>query len=172
MEANGIQLPSSGGSYTLFLRLSQSRCLGIGRLGDFTLPPGMYVYLGSAHGPGGLQARISRHLRGDGTPHWHVDTLRNAATVKGYAYLLNRQVGLLPKRVIPLECLWSQALDDLPGAVIPVPGFGASDCGAGCPAHLIAFPKAESWPNQKKRIINRLAEVLGIPPDQVEAKEV
>ena len=40
---------------------------------------------------------------------------------------------------IPLECVWSQALLELPGASAPVRGFGASDCHSGCEAHLVFF---------------------------------
>jgi hypothetical protein len=35
------------------------------------------------------------------------------------------------------ECAWAEGLAGLPGAAIPVPRFGASDCH--CPAHLIHF---------------------------------
>jgi len=35
------------------------------------------------------------------------------------------------------ECAWAGALARLPGADLPAPGFGASDCR--CPAHLIHF---------------------------------
>ena len=37
------------------------------------LAPGCYVYAGSARGPGGIRARVRRHLRPDKTPHWHID---------------------------------------------------------------------------------------------------
>jgi hypothetical protein len=40
---------------------------------------------------------------------------------------------------IRLECLWSQALATQSGAFLPASGFGASDCRAGCAAHLVGF---------------------------------
>ncbi|HZD57644.1 MAG TPA: GIY-YIG nuclease family protein [Anaerolineales bacterium] len=138
-------LPRVPGSYALFLNLPGACHFRVGRSGEFFFPSGDYVYLGSAFGPGGLGARLGRHLRGDGTPRWHIDYLRKIAQVCGYAYLeANQDVDDVPNRgtmhgPAKLECRWSQALAALPGASIPAPGFGASDCEAGCPAHLVAF---------------------------------
>ena len=123
-------LPSAPGTYALALRLATPVEIGIaGR--RVHLPPGLYIYVGSAHGPGGLRARLGRHLRGDGRPRWHIDALRSVSEVVGW------HVAVSPLR---LECVWAQALASLPGAAIPVPGFGASDCRAACPAHLVAMP--------------------------------
>jgi Uri superfamily endonuclease len=99
---------------------------------------GDYLYLGSACGPGGLQARLRRHLLGSEKIHWHIDFLRRAAGVRVYWYLPSNVVC---RDKIPLECLWSQALVELKGAWLPAPGFGASDCHAGCRSHLVAIPK-------------------------------
>lgn len=90
---------------------------------------GLYAYVGSAHGPGGLRARVGRHLRRDKPRHWHVDALTALAVVTHVAYVVS------PER---LECAWAQAVSALPGARIPLPGFGSSDCR--CPAHLFALP--------------------------------
>jgi len=131
-------LPRLAGVYALRLRLAGPRKLEVGRLGPACLAGGVYVYLGSANGPGGLQARLGRHLRGDTRrPHWHVDYLRQEAAAIGYCYLVTDPGAARPGA---LECLWSQALLDLPGASAPLPGFGASDCRGGCPAHLVALP--------------------------------
>lgn len=130
-------LPILPGSYLLHLRLEDRLEMAVGRLGLFELPPADYFYLGSACGPGGLRARLGRHLRGPARPgeaprlHWHIDYLRQAATVLGAAYRCG-----LPA----VECAWSQAIAALPGAILPAPGFGSSDCHSGCPAHLVAFP--------------------------------
>jgi len=125
-------LPVSPGTYALHLLVSRARLIGIGRLGQYRVPIGDYFYLGSARGAGGLRARVGRHLRGDGALHWHIDTLRAAAEVREVFYTVTD---------IPLECLWSQTLAQLPEAFIPVPHFGASDCRSGCGAHLVAFPR-------------------------------
>ena len=42
----------------------------------WNLEPGLYAYVGSAWGPGGLVARVGRHMRGRfKKPKWHVDWL-------------------------------------------------------------------------------------------------
>jgi Uri superfamily endonuclease len=131
-------IPRALGSYALHLRLTRSRLLTIGKLGTFDFPAGDYVYLGSAHGPGGLRARLGRHLRGEGALRWHVDYLRRVAEVIGYGYAAEpRRDSRFP---MPLECVWSQELAALSDAQIPIPGFGASDCRSGCAAHLVWFP--------------------------------
>lgn len=124
-------LPSAPGTYALALSLAAPADLTIARR-RVHLPPGLYVYVGSAHGPGGLRARLGRHRRGDGQPRWHIDALRAVAEVVGW------HVAVSPLR---LECAWAQALASLPGAAIPVPGFGASDCRDGCKAHLVLLPE-------------------------------
>lgn len=135
-------LPVTPGTYALHLHLSQSTLLCVGRLGEFTFPVGEYVYLGSAFGSGGLRARLGRHLRGDGNPHWHIDTLRAKARLRSY-HFVEQAGGESYLGPVPLECLWSQALASANQAHVPVPGFGASDCRAGCPAHLVAFLREE-----------------------------
>lgn len=149
-------LPAAPGSYVLYLRPSQRLELGVGRLGRLSFPAGEYLYLGSAGGPGGLRARLGRHIRGGGKPHWHIDPLRAAADLGGCFYLTTGTSNAHQ----PLECLWSQALAALPGATLPAPGFGAGDCRRGCRAHLVAFPwLGDSLPYENRFILN-LAEVL------------
>ena len=130
------EIPDKQGTYVLHLHLQTPQQLSIGRLGECTFPSGDYLYQGSAFGPGGLRARLGRHLRGGRVPHWHVDFLRAVAGVRGFYYL--PQDG--EERAQSLECVWSQALARLPGALALVPGFGASDCRAGCAAHAILWP--------------------------------
>jgi Uri superfamily endonuclease len=128
-------LPAQPGSYALILELTQPQVLEIGRLGGFGFPAGIYVYLGSARGPGGIRARVGRHLRSGDKLHWHFDYLRQTTEIRGFGYLLETGT--------TMECAWSQKLAASPDARIPVPGFGASDCQAGCPAHLIYFHNLE-----------------------------
>ncbi len=119
-------VPGAPGAYALIMGLTAP--LALVRPRPATLPPGVYVYLGSARGPGGIAARTRRHVRRDKRPRWHVDALTLAAAVVD---------------VIPWpdgdECLWTTAVRDLPGVTIPVPGFGSSDCRQ-CPSHLLALP--------------------------------
>ena len=145
-------LPSSSGTYALILQLTRPAVLQIGRLGETSFPAGNYVYLGSAFGPGGLQARLGRHLRGESRRHWHIDYLRSAAQVAGFCYAITP---------VSQECYWCQALALQPGAWIPARGFGASDCRARhrrCPAHLLAFSRPV--------LATELSKVLALAEDQ------
>jgi Uri superfamily endonuclease len=117
------------GTYALVLSLPYALAdVCIGRLGRFRFPAGWYVYVGSARGPGGLAARLARHLRLDKPLHWHIDYFRAHARPVEIWYASGTQ-----RR----ECAWAQAIAGLSGASIPVPRFGASDCR--CSAHLIHF---------------------------------
>ena len=132
-----LDLPVFPGAYVLELYLPQEASIMIGRLGETRFPAGAMLYLGSARGPGGLKGRLGRHLQPDkaGLLHWHIDYLRGITQVRATAYLVQEE--LSPAEL--LECLWSQALVRLPGSSVPLPGFGASDCRLGCPAHLVVF---------------------------------
>jgi Uri superfamily endonuclease len=133
-------LPALPGVYALFVPLARPTVLQAGHLGLVTLPSGYYVYLGSAHGPGGLRARISRHLRPEKPLHWHIDYLTALAPVLNVWQSVNNAHG---------ECIWTQRLLALPGATCPAPGFGSSDCREGCPSHLVRLPDhydpEEAW---------------------------
>lgn len=127
-------LPGDGGSYILFLEPVRPGWIEVGRLGRYTIPAGLYAYIGSAHGPGGLRARIMRHLGPSPKVHWHVDTLIRSTRVIAAGWAAQ------PER---MECAWVQALLRLPEATAPIRRFGASDCSNGCPAHLLFFGKME-----------------------------
>ena len=122
-------LPAEPGAYLLLIELAAPLALDIPRLGAATLAPGRYAYGGSAYGPGGLKARIGRHLRRDKAQRWHVDRLTAAGRVIGV-------------RAVPdgRECELVRDLLELPRASVPIPGFGSSDCRA-CPAHLVMLPE-------------------------------
>ncbi|MBI3980077.1 MAG: GIY-YIG nuclease family protein [Chloroflexi bacterium] len=115
------------GSYLLLFELGEEATIRVGKLGTFSFPAGWYVYVGSALG--GIEQRVARHLRPSPVRRWHLDYLRAVAPI--------REVRLFPgagRR----ECGLAGAVLALPGAGIPAPRFGASDCR--CPAHLAHFP--------------------------------
>ncbi len=116
--------PDAPGAYALILRLARDTRLDIQTLGRPVLPAGLYLYAGSARGPGGIRARVGRHLRQPKAAVWHVDRLTEAAQVEDVvAYPGGR------------ECTIADfALAH--GARVPVPRFGASDCRT-CEAHLL-----------------------------------
>jgi Uri superfamily endonuclease len=122
-------LPAGNGTYLLILHLEHAARLGIGRLGEFDLAAGCYAYVGSAFGPGGLRGRLKHHLAPVSKPHWHIDYLRRAAPLAEVWFVADEAVR---------EHAWAARLMELPGAAMPVPRFGASDCK--CSAHLAYFP--------------------------------
>ncbi len=117
------------GTYALLLHLDHAVPVQIGQLGEFSFTVGTYVYVGSAHGPGGLRARLSRHLRVEKTLHWHIDYLAAHARITAIWWIASPD---------QLECAWARSLAALPGVSVPVPGFGSSDCL--CLSHLFALP--------------------------------
>ena len=122
------ELEGRRGAYLLVLALDRPLDLAIGGR-PASLAPGFYAYCGSAYGPGGLAARLSRHLRAGKKPHWHIDRLTAAGrVVAAYA-----QPG-------GSECALLAALQAAPETSIPLPGFGSSDCRR-CPAHLVRVPE-------------------------------
>jgi Uri superfamily endonuclease len=131
------ELPSEKGTYILFLQLAESRSIEVGRYGTCIFPAGIYAYAGSAHGNGGIAARIKHHLNLPERPHWHIDYVRPSMHWEGVFYATD-----------PLsnECTWSKRLFNFPGSRVIIPSFGASDCQKGCPAHLFAFLKRDFDP--------------------------
>jgi Uri superfamily endonuclease len=121
-------LPAAPGSYLLWFHLDQPRSLQVGRHGGVVLRAGWYGYVGSAFGPGGLRARVGRHLRGAQRRRWHVDYLRAEVPVERVWFVCGMR----------LEHAWAAALHGHAGASA-VPGFGASDCA--CRSHLYRFAR-------------------------------
>lgn len=121
-------IPAAAGAYVLLIELAVPVTvrLGGGRGGE--LPAGRYLYCGSARGPGGLRARVGRHMRRGKSVRWHVDQLTEAGKVLGAWAIPGGD-----------ECALNARLDRLP---IPLPGFGASDC-VRCVSHLRAWGGAE-----------------------------
>ncbi|MBM3562544.1 MAG: GIY-YIG nuclease family protein [Alphaproteobacteria bacterium] len=140
MIFSDLDAPAAPGAYVLWLRLGAPLTATAGKV-VATLEPGDYLYCGSARGPGGLRARLARHMLKDKRAHWHVDQLTLAGQVLG-AFIV--QGGD--------ECALNAALDALP---IPLPGFGSSDCRR-CAAHLRFWPKGvalpSDWENARKAV--------------------
>lgn len=133
MNPNAWELPegwSRPGAYLLLLLLRQGVVLRVGRLGEFPLPRGYYAYVGSARGPGGVRARVARHLRRDKSLRWHIDYLAQ------YGDILDVWASFGRAR---RECDWAAVLVRSAGARRLVPGFGASDCG--CAGHLLYWQR-------------------------------
>lgn len=104
------------GTYVLVFEIAGTV---INRLGQFR---GRYCYVGSAFGPGGLRARISRHLRENKPTKWHIDTLTCSPGFRAITIFASGE---------GLEC---EIAGEISRSCEGHPGFGASDCG--CPTHL------------------------------------
>ncbi len=127
LVAEDAALPAGPGAYLLILGLSATASLGIPRFAGTGLEPGTYVYAGSARGPGGIRARVGRHLRSEKAVRWHIDHLTTG----------RRSIWA---NVHPDADECSLVARLLAGGAFetPLPGFGSSDCRS-CTAHLLRF---------------------------------
>ena len=115
-------LADSAATYQVWFHLDHEAILRVGALGQCRFPAGWYAYTGSARR--GLRARLRRHS----DPHarkrlrWHADYLLACPQVTVHYLALFEEP----------ECAVNQAR----AGDLPCPGFGASDCRAGCGSHL------------------------------------
>jgi Uri superfamily endonuclease len=137
-------LRASPGTYVLKLSLPKNRCVRIGQLGHYSFQSGTYLYFGSAFGPGGVAARICRHLGASGNQHWHCDYLIAYSQIEAVYF------SYAPTK---LECSWTRAVAQLSYTSTPVPGFGASDCKKHCRAHLVYISDSAGITFQAKILI-------------------
>ncbi|MBM4065776.1 MAG: GIY-YIG nuclease family protein [Planctomycetes bacterium] len=139
-----IGLILNKGIYCLTIKLVKKHTIRVGCLGTFGFPGGFYVYAGSAQN--NLKGRIERHLTKNKKMHWHVDYLLHYGQVSCvHTYAAEKNA----------ECVLSQKIGNIKDAVMPVRGFGSSDCA--CASHLYFFQK-----NPESRI-SRL-KINGISP--------
>ena len=114
------------GTYVLVITLGSDLTTEVGALGTLSFPAGVYLYTGSALG--GLDQRVSRHIRHEKTVKWHLDRLTVAADpVIAYESYPD---------YVP-ECGLASMAGDC-GMVPSVDGFGCSDCS--CRTHLFRVP--------------------------------
>lgn len=140
------RLPGQTGNYVIVAYSTIPFSLKMRKFGLLELPAGYYLYCGSAHGPGGLRSRISRHLAKQTAKFWHFDYLKEYLQPQCVWWQIN---------VANFECETAQFLAALAGANCVVRGFGASDCRRGCSSHLVYFPKKaqmrRAWSALKKQ---------------------
>lgn len=128
------------GTYVLFLVPHASVAMQIGKLGTIRFESPVYAYVGSAFGPGGLNARVGRHLSAGKRQHWHIDYLREFSDIA--------RVWIIEGHG-RLECRIAELLATIRGAAT-VPGFGASDCR--CASHLAGLGRLPSVAHFKRRL--------------------
>ena len=80
------EIPPLPGAYLLLIELTKVTDVQLSNKGSASLVPGRYLYAGSAYGPGGLKARIARHMRPAKVQRWHVDQLTKNNGVRGDGY--------------------------------------------------------------------------------------
>ena len=136
-----MTLPARPGTYALLLVAAERRRLTIGRLGALALRAGVYCYVGSAYGPGGLRARLRHHLGSAQRLHWHIDYLRRAAQPAEVWFSEDPHHG---------EHAWANVVGAMPGASMPLYRFGASDCS--CDTHLFYFAALPDFAEFARRL--------------------
>lgn len=115
---------TDAGSYVLLVHLPRSLAFERPSL-RHQFGAGWYGYAGSARGPGGLRARIARHLRKEKALHWHVDSLTIAAdSILAFAVEGASECALAGSLLRSGFCRPS------------ADGFGSSDCRS-CSTHLL-----------------------------------
>ncbi len=122
------------GAYVLYIDVNLSLTASVGSLRTVSFPCGRYAYVGSASK--GVAGRIARHKRlaeqKTGKLHWHIDYLLiHPNTVWAGEIMLEDGN----------ECAVSKQIAAMKGVTAPVPGFGSTDCRAGCEAHLYRLPE-------------------------------
>jgi len=132
------------GVYTLIISIRKPLRLRVGRLGSLSFPKGLYLYTGSALGPGGLEKRVDRHLRGGEHKFWHIDHLLAS---KGASVGL----AIIAQTSRRMECRINRSLGmfNNPHAR----GFGSSDCIGSCKSHLLK-PKTHSMAALRNNVID------------------
>ena len=134
------------GTYILIVRLGKKREIRVGKLGAFPFRMGYYFYIGSAFGPGGLNARISRHYRQQKKRHWHIDYLTSEDKIIDVWFSDQEKKH---------ECGWANILEGVSELQYPVPGFGATDCS--CLSHLFYSRKKPLFEDYRKLLRSGLA---------------
>ncbi len=109
------ELPRERGSYVLIIKVTEELTVRT-KYGQTKIQKGIYAYVGSAFGPGGLRARISRHWRKEKKLHWHIDWITTSKSCE------HRGAWVFPK-----ERAESELAQILAEQFTSVPGFGASD---------------------------------------------
>lgn len=147
------ELDNRPGTYALILANDSVQVVTVGQLGPLELRPGWYVYVGSARGPGGLAARVGRHMRPEKKRRWHIDYVRPHAELREVWFMHGTE---------NRECQWAVTFAEMSRAELPFPRFGSCDCR--CASHLIWLPRRPSlaafcrllgcadWQVQRRRI--------------------
>jgi len=130
-----LELDGKRVTYVLVLRVSKPVSIRAGGLGERRLSQGLYLYVGSARKA--ARSRLRRHLLRTKPLRWHIDYLTTSETAEPLAVLVWHAEQAH-------ECAVAAVLSNSPEMEVPIPGFGSSDCRAGCPAHLFHLREGEN----------------------------
>ncbi len=142
----GPRIIPGKGTYILTLEVVEPATVRVGANGDRLFVPGIYLYIGSALGPGGLRARLGRHFSREKRCRWHVDYLVTQAVVRGAFY---RNDG------VRRECSWAHWFACHTEQTVS--SFGASDCS--CSSHLFFVGDAKGYTDLATRMEKELEVV-------------
>jgi Uri superfamily endonuclease len=141
------------GTYCLMISLPQKSKIKVGSLGTFEFEAGLYSYVGSALS--GIEARVGRHKSKVKKKRWHIDYLLAKADVMS--------VIAVPSDKKAVECAVAKMLLECEDAIVPLRGFGSSDCS--CRSHLIFFGDSDP-----ERITEEIAMRISMFPDLYQKK--
>ncbi len=115
-----IVVSSVGGVYVFVFRVARDFTTSVGSLGTIYFQQGVYGYIGSARGAGGVRSRVLHHIRKRKRLWWHIDYLTVASEVLPLYIVYaetSRDVEPFLAQEIGLSPCWSGY----------VKGFGSSD---------------------------------------------
>ncbi len=125
-------LGADKGAYVLVIKLAHDVPVSLPKRSPTMIGAGTYYYVGSANGPGGMAARLKRHMKQDKKVHWHVDQLTTkAASVAALAVAGGN------------ECQLGALLTESGRYRPAIKGFGSSDCSI-CDSHLLMRTTSET----------------------------
>lgn len=119
------RIKPQAGTYALIMDCRVKKKVEVGKLGSISLMPGYYIYVGSAFGPGGLRARVHRHISESQKKHWHLDY------IKLFTQPLEIWYSYEP---VIREHQWAGIIKMSKHSRMLMKGFGSSDCS--CETHL------------------------------------
>lgn len=114
------------GVYVVSFLLDESCSIEVGSLGELEFDSGLYGYVGSAMGAGGIESRVGRHLETGlgqtGSLFWHIDYVLDESSVEIVSVWVSDSFE---------EC---ELAGEFGSEFSCVSSFGVSDCG--CESHL------------------------------------
>ena len=90
------RIPVLPGAYLLLIELREVIFVWLPNKPSVILASGRYIYAGSAYGPGGLKARVSRHMRRAKARRWRIDQLTETGNVIGASVFHPKQTSGRP----------------------------------------------------------------------------